>query len=139
MRCADRVSGRGENVFAVLFHEKREGPRVAPPFAEPQMGIRYRIGDEFDRRHRAGKLGQRARHVIIAGDHDQRTEPAILSPALGFRGVAEGVLRAMAEVDATLEDAFEFGIDYSRQCLRPDGRVHSGDQEARGAALREEA
>ena len=75
--------------------------------------------------------------MVGAGDHDQRGVAAPGDPVAGLGGVADGVLRGMAEVDAAGKRRFLGAVDDAGERLLADRRVDAGDEQALGAALGE--
>ena len=66
-----------------------------------------------------GEFGQRARHVIGAGDDDQRFVAVIRRPVARLGGVADGVAGGVTEVDAAREHGrIRSGIERIGQALR---------------------
>ena len=94
----------------------------------------HREGDQGGRGKLPRELRHGARHVVVRGDDDQRTEPAALRPAPGLDRVADRIHRGMVEIDATPRSATHGGVETGDlgRARRP---VDAGDEEPPAAPL----
>ena len=67
-------------------------------------------GHERDVGQLMSDLGERARHVIVRRDHDQRAETAALRPAPGLDRIAQRIEGAI-EIDAAAHPALELRVE----------------------------
>ena len=79
-------------------------------------------------RHDAAKLGQRARHVIVRGDHDDRMIVMLRHPLARLGGVVDGVARFLVDIDAAGEELVALAGELLQR-LRRGGAVDAGDQQ----------
>ena len=72
-----------------------------------------------------------ARHMIVRGDHDQRTETAAFGPALGLDRISERIERAV-EIDAATHQRSNSGVE-ARDFVGVGRPVGAADQQAPAA------
>ena len=85
-------------------------------------------------RQLARELGEAARHVIARRDDDQAVVAERLGPGARLVGIADGVERGVAEVDAAVELVLGRARRFSA-ARSPGVAVDAGNQQALGAAL----